>query len=158
MNSNSIFLHFVNPGHFFLENDCCDINVVQHSTFEDLMSCSGSNKSTEFHTVLSILSDRLSNVTENNPTCITYTPAQEYNFKYQKAKQALNDTSMCNPSNRDNNDIYYGIQHGLKKILVLMLKYQPSICGVRMMQNLNQPKHGLMWAHSHLMPVLMDIW
>ena len=40
-----------------------------------------------------------------------------------------------------------------RKILILMLIYQPHICGPRMMQNLSQPKHGLMWVYSHLIEV-----
>ena len=32
-----------------------------------------------------------------------------------KAKQELYDAAKCNTPCRDNNDKYYGIQHGLKK-------------------------------------------
>ena len=32
-----------------------------------------------------------------------------------------------------------------------MLIYQPHICGLRMMQNHGQPKHGLIWVYFHLM-------
>ena len=93
---------------------------------------------------------RLRYVVEHIPTCITYTPSQGYNLKRWKAKHALFDASYCNHPFRDNNDKYYGIQHRLKK----------DIYGPRMMQNFNQPKHGLMWAYSHLMmeQLHMDIW
>ena len=36
-------------------------------------------------------------------------------LKKWKAKQALQDASKCNTPCRDNNEKYYGIQHGLKK-------------------------------------------
>ena len=97
------------------------------------------------------LSDRLSYVMENIPTCITYTLSKGYHFKKEKTKQALYDASNCNPPCGDNNDKYYCIQHGLKKDVLTLCSYQPLICGTRMMQNLNQPKHGLMWACSNFM-------
>ena len=68
---------------------------VQDYTFEDMMSCSGSNKPSEFQMIWSILSDRLSSVSEIMPTCITYTPSWGYHFKRWKAKQALYDASNC---------------------------------------------------------------
>ena len=49
------------------------------------------------------------------PMCIAYIPLQGYHFKMWKASQALYDASNCNTPYRDNNDRYYGIQHGLKK-------------------------------------------
>ena len=124
-----------------------------------MVSCSHSNKPSEFQKIWSVLSDSLSYVVENMPTCIAYTPSQEYHFKKWKAKQALYDASKCNTPCRDNNDKYYGIQHGLKKDFEAMLIYQPHICGPKMMQNHSQPKHGLMWIYSHLTAeqVLMDI-
>ena len=42
-----------------LKIDFCDINSVEDSTFEDFMTCLGSNKPSEFRKILSILSDRL---------------------------------------------------------------------------------------------------
>ena len=74
------------------------------------------------------------------PTCMTYTPSQGYHFKKWKAKQALYDAAKCNTPCGDNNDKYYGIQHGLKKILTPMLIYLPHIYGHRMMQNHKQTK------------------
>ena len=116
---NSISLDFANHDHmcqpFCLENDFCDIDSVQDSTFEDMMSCSNSNKPSEFQKISSILSDRLGYVVENMPTYIAFTPSQGYHFKKWKAKEALCDTSNCNTPCRNNNNKYYGIQHGLKK-------------------------------------------
>ena len=43
--------------------------------------------------------------------------SQGYHFKRWKAIQAWYDASNCNFPCRDNNDKYYGIQHGLKKDL-----------------------------------------
>ena len=112
-------LDFVNHDHtcqlFCPENDFCDVDSAQESTFKDMMGCSGSNKSSEFQKNWLILSDRLSYVLENIPTCITYTPSQSNCFKRWKAKQGLCHASNCNTPCRDNNDKYYGIQHGLKK-------------------------------------------
>ena len=114
---NSISPDLVNHDHtcqsFSLENDFCDIALVQDSTFEDIMTCSGSKKPSGLQMIWSVLSDRLSYVVENMPTCITYTP-QQYHLKRWKAKQALYDASNCNNSCRDNNYKNYGIQHGLK--------------------------------------------
>ena len=47
-----------------------------------------------------------------------------------------------------------------RKILMLMLIYQPHICGPRMMQNLNQSKHYLMFVFFHLMEeqLQIDMW
>ena len=50
---------------------------------------------------------------------MTYTPSQGYHFKKWIAKQALYDAAKCNTPCRDNNDKYYGIQHGLKNIFDL---------------------------------------
>ena len=66
---------------FCLKNDFCDIDSVQDSTFEDMMSCLGSNKPSEFQKICSILSDRLRYVVENMPTCIAYAPSWGTTFK-----------------------------------------------------------------------------
>ena len=50
------------------------------------------------------------------PTCMTYTPSQGYHFKKWKPKQALYDAAKCTTPCGDNDDKYYGIQHGLKKV------------------------------------------
>ena len=47
---------------------------------------------------------------------MTYTHSQGYHFKRWKAKQALYDAAKYNTPCRDNDDKYYGIQHGLKKV------------------------------------------
>ena len=99
-----------------LEDDFCDIDTVQDSLFEDILSCSLSNKPSECKKNWSILSDSLSYVVENMPTCMTYTPSQGYYFKKWKAKQAFYDAAKCNTPFRDNDDKYYGIQHSLKKV------------------------------------------
>ena len=116
---NSKSLDFVNHDHtsqpFCLQNDLCNIDLVQDSMFEDMMSCSGSNKPSEFQKIWSILPDRQNYVAENMSICITYTPFQGYHFKWWKTKQVLYDVSNCNTPCRDNNDKYYVIQHGLKE-------------------------------------------
>ena len=60
---DSVCLHFVNHDYMCqplcLEKDFCDIDSVQDSTFEDMMSCSNSNKSSEFHMIWPILSDNV---------------------------------------------------------------------------------------------------
>ena len=99
-----------------LEDEFCDIDTVQDSLLEDMVSCSLSNKPSEYQKIWSILSDNLSYVVENMPTCMTYTPSQGYHFKKWKAKQALYDAAKCNTPCRDNDDKYYGIQHDLKKV------------------------------------------
>ena len=99
-----------------LENEFCDIDAVQDSLPEDMVSCSLSNKPSEYQKIWSILSDKLSYVVENMPTCMTYTPPQGYHFKKWKAKQALYDAAKCNTPCKDNDDKYYGIQHDLKKV------------------------------------------
>ena len=81
-----------------------------------MVSCSLSNKPLECHKILLILSDTLCYVVENMPTYMTYTPSQGYHFKKWKAKQALYDVAKCNTPCRDNDDKFYGIQHGLKKV------------------------------------------
>ena len=52
---NSIYFDFVNHDYtcqpLCLENDFCDIDSVQDSTFEDMMSHSGSNKPSEFQKI-----------------------------------------------------------------------------------------------------------
>ena len=92
---NSIPLDVTNHAHacqaFNLGNDFCDIDSVQDSTLEDMVSCSLSSKPSEFQKVWSILSDSQSYVVENMPTCMAYTPSQGYHFKMWKAKQALYD-------------------------------------------------------------------
>ena len=48
------------------------------------------------------------------PTCMAYIPSQGYHFKKWKEKWVLYDASKCHTPCRNNNDKYYGIQHGLK--------------------------------------------
>ena len=86
------------------------------------------------------------------PTCIAYTPSQGYHFKNWKANQALYDASKCNTHCRDNNDKYYGIQHGIMK------DFEPHVdISARYLwsqddaKNHSQPKYGLMQVYSHLM-------
>ena len=100
-----------------LGNEFCYIDSVQDSLLEDMVSCSLSNKPSEFQKIWSILSDSVSYVVENMPTCMTYNLSQGYHFKISKTKQALYDAAKCNTPCRYNNDKYYGIQHGLKKVL-----------------------------------------
>ena len=63
---NSISLDFVNSDHMCeqlcLEDDFCDIDSVQDSTFEKMISCSNSNKPLEFQKFWLILSDRLNQI------------------------------------------------------------------------------------------------
>ena len=99
-----------------IEGEFCDIDAVQDSSLEDMVSCTLSNKPSECQKIWSILSDNLSYVVENMPTCMAYIPSQGYHFKKWKAKQALYDAAKCNTSCRDNDDKYYGIKHGLKKV------------------------------------------
>ena len=99
-----------------LEKEYCDTDAVQDSLLEDMVSCSLSDKPPEYQKIWSILSDKLSYVVENIPTCMTYTPPQGYHFKKWKAKQALYDAANCNTPCKDNDDRYYGIQHDLKKV------------------------------------------
>ena len=98
-----------------LGNDFCDIDSVLDSILEDMVSCSLSNKPSEFQKIWSILSDSLCYVAKNMPTCMTYIPSWGYHFKKWKAKQSLYDAAKCNTPCTDNNDKYYGKQHGLKK-------------------------------------------
>ena len=86
------------------------------SLLEDMVSCSLSNKPSEYQKIWSILSDNLSYVVENMPTCMAYTPSQGHHFEKWKAKQALYDAAKCNTPCKDNDDKYYGIQHDLKKV------------------------------------------
>ena len=67
-----------------LENEFCDIDGVQDSLLEDMVSCSLSNEPSEYQKIWSILSDNLSYVVENMPTCMTYTHSQGYHFKSGK--------------------------------------------------------------------------
>ena len=99
-----------------LGDEFCDIDTVQDSLLEDMVSCSLSNKPSEYQKIWSILPDNLSYVAENMPICMTYTPSQGYHFKKWKAKQALYDAAKCNTACKDNDDKYYGIQHDLKKV------------------------------------------
>ena len=99
-----------------LKNEFCDIDTVQDSLLEDMVSCSLSNRPPEYQKIWSVLSEKLSYVMENMPTCMTYTPPQGYHFKKWKAKQALYDAAKCNTPCKDNDDRYYGIQHDLKKV------------------------------------------
>ena len=94
-----------------LEDEFCDIDTVQDYLLEDMVSCLLSDKLSEYQKILTILSDILSYVVENMPTCMTYTPSQGYHFKKWKAKQALYDAAKCNTPCKDNDDKYYGIQH-----------------------------------------------
>ena len=80
-----------------------------------MVSCSHSNKLSDFQKIWSLLSDSLGYVVGNQPTCIAYTPSQGYQFKKWKAKKILYDASKRNTHCRDNNDKYYDMQHGLKK-------------------------------------------
>ena len=98
----------IHVSHFVLEM----IFVTQtefRTILKDMVSCSHSNKPSEFQKIWSVLSDSLSYVVENMPTCIAYTPSQGYYFKKWKPKQALYDASKCNTPCRDNNDKYNGI-------------------------------------------------
>ena len=99
-----------------LEKEYCDIDAVQDSLLEDMVSCSLSDKPPEYQKIWSILSDKLSYVVENIPTCMNYIPPQGYHFKKWKAKQALYDAAKCNTPCKDHDDRYYGIQHDLKKV------------------------------------------
>ena len=72
-----------------LENEFCDMDAVQDSLLEDMVSCSLLNKSSECQKIWSILSDKLSYVVENIPTCMTYTPPRGYHFKKWKAKTSI---------------------------------------------------------------------
>ena len=69
-----------------LEDEFCDIDTVQDSLLEDMVSCSLSNKPSEYQKIWSILSDNLSYVVENMPTCMTYTPSWGYHFKKKESK------------------------------------------------------------------------
>ena len=117
---NSIPLDVISHDHtgqpLSLGNEFCDIDTVQDSLFEDMVSCLLSNKPLDCWKIWSILSDGLSYVVENMPTCMIFIPSQGYHFKKLKAKQALYDAAKFNTPCRDNDDRYYGIQHGLKKV------------------------------------------
>ena len=99
-----------------LEDEICDVDAVQYSLLEDMVSCSPSNKPSECQKFWSILLDNLNYGMENMPTCMTYTPSQGYHFKKWKVKQALYNAAKCNTPCKDNDDKYYGIQHDLKKV------------------------------------------
>ena len=91
---NSIHLNVISHDHtcqpLGLEGEFCDIDAVQDSLLEDMASCLLSNKPSECQKIWSILSDSLSYVVENMPTCMT-TPSQGYHFKKWKTKQVLHD-------------------------------------------------------------------
>ena len=99
-----------------LGNEFCDIDIVQDTLLEDMVSCSLSNKPSECQKIRSILADSLGYVVENMLTFMTYTPSQGYHFNKWKTKQTLYDATKCNTPCRNNDDKYYGIQHGLKKV------------------------------------------
>ena len=117
---NSILLDIVSHDHICqplgLGDEFCDTDKVQDPLLEDVVSCSLSNKPSEYQKIWSILSDNLCYVVENMPTCMSYTPSQGFHFKKWKAKQALYDAVKCNTPCKGNDDKYYGIQHGLKKV------------------------------------------
>ena len=72
-----------------LEDEFRDIYAVQDSLLEDMVSCSLSNKPSEYQKIWSILSDNLSYVVENMSTCMTYTLSQGYHFKKWKNKTSI---------------------------------------------------------------------
>ena len=126
---NSIPLDIISHDHtcqpLGLEDDFCDIDAVEDSLLEDMVSCLLSNKPSECQKTWSILSDNLSYGVENMPTCMTYSPSQGYHFKKWNSKQALYDAAKCKCHSikvsydtpcRDNDDKYYAIQHDLKKV------------------------------------------
>ena len=112
---NSIPLDVISHDHtcqpLALGIEFCDIDAVQDSLLEDMVSCSLSNKPPKCQKIWSILSDSLRYVVENLSTCMTYTPSQGYHFKNWKTKQALDAAEKCNTPCRDNDDMYYGIKH-----------------------------------------------
>ena len=61
---------------FCLENDFWDITLVKDSTFEDMMSCFGSDKPSETHKSWSLLPDRWSYAVKNMPIWVTYIHTQ----------------------------------------------------------------------------------
>ena len=72
-----------------LKSVFCDIDSVQDSLVEDMLSCSLSNKPSEFQMIWSVPSDSLSYVVENMLTCMTYTPSQGYHFKNVESKTSI---------------------------------------------------------------------
>ena len=90
---NSVPLDVTNHDHTYqplgLGSEFCDIGSVQDSLLEDMVSCSLSKKPSEFQKIWSILSDNLSYVVENMPTCMTYMPSQGYHFKKWKSKTSI---------------------------------------------------------------------
>ena len=90
---NSIPLDIISHDHtcqpLGLEDDFCDIDVVQDSLPEDMVSCLLSNKPKECKKIWSILSDNLSYVMENIPTYMTCTPSQGYHFRKVESKTSI---------------------------------------------------------------------
>ena len=113
-----------------------------------MLSCSLSNKLSEFQKIWSILSDSLCYVVENMPTCMTL---QGYHFKKWKAKQALYDATKCNTPCRDNNDKYSGIQHGLKKVFDPHADISATYLWSQDDATSQATKHGLIWVYFQLM-------
>ena len=66
-----------------LKDEFYDIDAVQDSLLEDMVSCSLSHKSSQSQKIWSILSDKLSYVVEIMPTCMTYTPPQSTTLKVE---------------------------------------------------------------------------
>ena len=83
-------------------------------------------------------------------TCMTYTHSQGYHFKRWKAKQALHDAAKCNTPFRDNNDKYYGNQHGLKKVFDSYVDISARYLWSQDDANHSQPKHGWIWVYFQL--------
>ena len=81
---SSIPLEVTNCEPLCLGNEICDIDSVQDSILEDMLSCSYSSKPSDFQKIWSILSDSLSYVVENMPTCIAYTPHRGTSLKSGK--------------------------------------------------------------------------
>ena len=83
---NSVSLDVMNHDHTCQpvspENEFCYIDSIQNSLLDDMVSCSNSNKPSEFQKIWSILSDSLSYVVENMPTCIAYTLHRESKTKH----------------------------------------------------------------------------
>ena len=119
-----------------------------------MVNCSLFGKPSECQKFWTILSDSLSYVVENMPTCMTYTPSQGYHFKRWKAKQALYDAAKCNTPCRDNDDKYYGIQHGLKKVFEPHVDISAIYLWSQDDAKAQETKHGLVWVYSHMMVLI----
>ena len=149
----------IHVSYFVLKMFFSDIDSVQDSILDDMVRCSNSNKPLKFQKIWSILLDSLSYVVENMPTCIAYSPSQGHHIKKWKIKQALCDASEYNTPCRDNNDKYYGIQHGLKKDFEPHIDESATYLWSQDDAQSHQPKHVLIWIYSHLMveQIHMDI-